>query len=638
MSTPGLPSDELKPGLLVDDYAESKETTGTVTVGGTATGEIQSTRHVPEPGWVTVDHDWFAVELVAGKTYRIELRGADTEDGTLANPRLFGIYDANGWFIGKTGDDNAGVGLNSRTIFEPGSSGTYYISAAGDGNGTYTLSVDEVTLSDDYAASVSTTGTVAVGGTATGGIDKPGDHDWFAVELEAGKTYVIFAKGADTKDGTLPDPRLAGVYDAGGDFAGGGYFDDSLGGRNSFGSLEVATTGTYYVSVGAYRNNTGTYTVMVDEFPPKPKSPDDYVASVATTGTVAVGGSVTGEIETRGDHDWFSVELEAGKAYVIHVKGADTKDGTLPDPQLIGVYDSSGSLMAGTGDDDGGSGKNSKGAFAPDTSGTYYVAVQSFGGISANWGTYKVTVEEEVAGDDEGTAQEAPADGGDVFLGSIGETGGTMAADTMDGTSGADAMRFLDGDDTARGLGGDDRLWGGLGADTLYGNAGDDRLWGGLGADTLHGNAGDDRLWGGRGRDELHGGVGKDHLYGNAGDDTLHGGVGKDHLYGGRGDDTLHGGRLADELRGGRGDDILSGGHGRDVFVYDDADFGRDRIVDFEDGTDLLRFTGSGLQWSDLTVSNNGKGHAVVRVEGAESRIVLEGVDASLIGQDDFIF
>ncbi len=179
---------------------------------------------------------------------------------------------------------------------------------------------------------------------------------------------------------------------------------------------------------------------------------------------------------------------------------------------------------------------------------------------------------------------------------------GTMTADTMDGTSGVDTLDCLAGNDVARGLGGDDRLWGRLGADTLYGNAGDDCLWGN------------------RGRDELHGGVGKDHLYGGVGDDTL---------YGGRGDDELHGGRR---------DDILSGGHGRDRFVYDDADFGRDRIVDFEDGRDLLDFTGSGLQWSDLSVSNKGKSHAVVRVEGSDSKIVLEGVDASLIGQDDFIF
>ena len=188
---------------------------------------------------------------------------------------------------------------------------------------------------------------------------------------------------------------------------------------------------------------------------------------------------------------------------------------------------------------------------------------------------------------------------------------GTPAADTMDGTSGADALDGLAGNDTVRGLGGDDRLWGRQDADTLYGNAGNDRLWGG------------------RDGDELHGGVGKDHLYGGLGHDTL---------YGGRGDDTLHGGRLADRLHGGEGKDVLVGGHGRDLFVYDDADFGRDRIVDFEDGLDRLDFTGSGLRWSDLSVSNNGKGDAVVRVDGANGKIVLEGVDASLIDQNDFIF
>ena len=37
-------------------------------------------------------------------------------------------------------------------------------------------------------------------------------------------------------------------------------------------------------------------------------------------------------------------------------------------------------------------------------------------------------------------------------------------------------------------------------------------------------------------------------------------------------------------------------------------------------------------------MANNANGDAVVRVDGADSRIVLEGADASLIGQDDFIF
>ena len=42
--------------------------------------------------------------------------------------------------------------------------------------------------------------------------------------------------------------------------------------------------------------------------------PDDYSSTTQTTGAVAVGGSATGEIETRSDRDWFAVTLEAGRA------------------------------------------------------------------------------------------------------------------------------------------------------------------------------------------------------------------------------------------------------------------------------------------------------------------------------------
>ncbi|MDE0459451.1 MAG: hypothetical protein OXI15_19335, partial [Chromatiales bacterium] len=389
MSTPGLPPDEIKIGLLADDYAESKETTGTVTVGGTATGEIQSTRHVPEPGWFTSDHDWFAVELEAGKTYRIELRGADTEDGTLPDPLLFGIYDADGGYIDRTRDDDAGVGRNSRTIFEPGSSGTYYVAAAGGWNGTYTLSVEEVSLSDDYAASVSTTGTVAVGGSTTGNIEKPGDRDWLAVELEAGKLYRIDLRSDYSQDDPLTHIGLAGIYDSG-----GAHVDETRvqPGRNGGWShtqkhFTPDTSGTYHVGVESIgrSDHTGVYTVAVQEMPQ-----DDYAASVSTTGTVAVGGSATGGIDKPGDHDWFAVELEAGTTYVIFAKGADTGDGTLPDPKLAGVYDAGGDLAGGVFHDDSLGTRNSFGSIVVATTGTYYVSV---GAYKNNTGTYTVAVD-----------------------------------------------------------------------------------------------------------------------------------------------------------------------------------------------------------------------------------------------------
>ena len=719
--------------VLVDDFSASVATTGTVAVGGSATGEIGPA--VGSQG----DHDWFAVTLEAGKTYRIDVKGADTGDGTLWNPILAGVYDATGGFIGGTGDDNGGTGWNSLKLFTPGADGTYYVAVRtyGANTGTYTVAVEDVSTADDYSASVLTTGTVAVGGSVAGKVTLldagQRDHDWFAVTLEAGKTYRIEVKGAETGDGTLVDPVLDGVYDASGGLI-DGTGNDNGGtvwintGRNSRKLFSPDADGIYHVAARAHGANTGTYTVAVEEVA---VVPDDFSASVATTGTVAVGGSVTGAIEpavnSQRDHDWFAVTLEAGKTYRIDVKGRNTGDGTLANPILAGVYDASGTFVDGTDDDNGGTGRNSLKVFTPEATGTYYVAVRAHGAAT---GTYTVAVDEVSADDYAASATLAAVEMGDVrvveggvavftvrlshaatgevtvawsvggsatagddydaaagtgvltfaagerkktievrtvddavvegdetltvtlsnpsgaTLGSVvsatvtvadddnppvpadGEpqappddgvfgsrssqdvegaprgasVAGTMADDTMVGTAGADAIDCLDGNDVVQGF------------------AGNDRLWGGLGADVLHGDAGDDRLWGGKGRDELHGGVGKDHLYG------------------GRGDDVLHGGRLADRLHGDAGDDVLSGGAGRDLFVYGDADFGRDRIVDFEDGTDWLKFTGSGLRWGDLSVSNNRQGHAVVRVESTDSSIVLEGVDASLIDQNDFIF
>ena len=152
------------------------------------------------------------------------------------------------------------------------------------------------------------------------------------------------------------------------------------------------------------------------------------------------------------------------------------------------------------------------------------------------------------------------------------------------------------------------------------GGAGDDTLRGGPGNDTLRGNAGDD---------VLHGGPGNDTLRGNAGDDVLHGGAGADRLFAGAGADRLHG-------KG--GDDMLHGGPGDDAFVYGNAPFGRDTVRDFEDGVDVLDFSGSGLQWRDLQVSSDEDGNAVVRVSGRENSVTLVGVDAALIDRDDFLF
>jgi hypothetical protein len=45
--------------------------------------------------------------------------------------------------------------------------------------------------------------------------------------------------------------------------------------------------------------------------------PDDYTATVATTGVVEVDGTATGTPEVKDDEDWFAVSLQAGTTYLF---------------------------------------------------------------------------------------------------------------------------------------------------------------------------------------------------------------------------------------------------------------------------------------------------------------------------------
>ena len=356
------------------DIAEDTSTTGRVAVGGSVTGGIERVN----------DDDWFKVTLEKGKTYTIELKGKDTGDGTLADPYLDGVYGADGNRIGASWDTDSGAGRNSLVTFTAEEGGTYYVAAgaSGDKTGTYTLSVAE---DPDLAADASTTGTVAVGGSATGEIERTGDNDWFAVTLEAGKTYTVELKGRPTGDGTLRDPYLDGVYDADGNRVGASWDDNGGKGRNSLVTFTAEEGGTYYVAAGASGDKTGTYTLSVAEDP-------DLAADASTTGTVAVGGSVTGEIERTDDSDWFAVRLEAGKTYLIDLKGKDTDDGTLEDPYLHGVFDADGNRVGTSWDYDSGEGRNSRTTVAVEADGTYYVQADTVGDGT---GTYTLSVAED---------------------------------------------------------------------------------------------------------------------------------------------------------------------------------------------------------------------------------------------------
>jgi hypothetical protein len=91
----------------------------------------------------------------------------------------------------------------------------------------------------------------------------------------------------------------------------------------------------------------------------------DIPGDLTTNATIAVGGSVTGDIETLGDHDWYKINLTAGQKIVIALNVV-----TLEDPYVY-IRNASGAVLAEA--DDGSGGRSSRLVFTAQTSGTYYI-------------------------------------------------------------------------------------------------------------------------------------------------------------------------------------------------------------------------------------------------------------------------
>ena len=253
--------------------------------------------------------------------------------------------------------------------------------------GHYRLAVHEV--SDDHGATRGMAGAVALGSPTPGSIDYPGDHDWFAVTLKAGKAYRIDVEGSSTGAGTLNIPRLVGVHDADGAYVKGSGNSHSAPGQNDRVYFTASGDGTYYMAVRGLAQTEGTYRVSVTEV----ADDDDFSSDTLTTGVVLDDGDpVEGRVDFAADRDWFAVKLDAEQRYRIDLEGSATGKGTLRDPDLYGVYRENGTFIPGTTDLYDGVGNNARVFFTPDSSGTYYV---SAGGFGASGATYQLSVTED---------------------------------------------------------------------------------------------------------------------------------------------------------------------------------------------------------------------------------------------------
>jgi serralysin len=247
-----------------DTVPGSTATTAVAPVGGMIQGSIDTTG----------DSDWYRITLTAGQTYTFSTILGSLSDSILR------LRDATGAVIAENDDATANSSvLFSEITYTAATSGTFYLDVTGFGGATGGFFLTSTApVADSIAASSASTATLTLGAAPTNGtIDANGDHDWFAVQLVAGQTYLFTTAStgaANDVDTTLMLRSASGALLA--------YNDDSVGTYSRV-RFTPTTTGTYYLDVGAWGNNaSGGYRVQAQVAPPLEVFSNDQIATQLT--------------------------------------------------------------------------------------------------------------------------------------------------------------------------------------------------------------------------------------------------------------------------------------------------------------------------------------------------------------------
>ena len=270
--------------------------------------------------------NWVKVTLTINVEYQIFFARTGDSSSTV-NVRINFVCGPDELEIGNTRAlPGTGVGSQGASlIFTPSETGFHYVKTTmSSPNSGYTKTVLVSDLSNDEA-----TPTVAVGDTATGTFGTPTDEDWVKVPMVKGTTYQI-----DLRSVGYPgiDPWIQDIYNRSlvritrpaGMFGASyvGFFDHDSGPGNAARLVYTATkTREHFIvfgSRGAWFQRLGDWHLKVTEA----SDPfyDDYAADTSTTGTVSVGGSVSGRIDST--PSWYNAGDTGGPdGYYSHEPG-----------------------------------------------------------------------------------------------------------------------------------------------------------------------------------------------------------------------------------------------------------------------------------------------------------------------------
>ncbi len=270
-----------------DDHGDIAEDATPLAVGDEAVGDIETGG----------DRDWFAVELDAGRIYRMSMARDGLSDGVIT------LYAPDGQTVL--------VNADSETILrEIDEAGTYYLRARhynGSGRGGYTVQVTDEGVDDHADGPEGATVVRTDGIPVAGDIETGGDNDYFAFDPLPGRIYRLAVTRAGLSDGYVylyaPDGQTS-LYASD---------VESV-------TYEFAQGGRHYFRVRHYNGSgRGAYTVTITD-----EGVDDHADGPEGASALAADGvAVDGVIETRGDNDWFALQLDGGQVYRLTTAGLD---------------------------------------------------------------------------------------------------------------------------------------------------------------------------------------------------------------------------------------------------------------------------------------------------------------------------
>ena len=369
--TISLPTDDIDDGTIVDDHGDDIYDATVAPVAVDVEGVINS----------QYDSDYFRFTAVEGRLYQIDVRLGTLDDSGLL------LLGPDG--LELTFNDDYGVSLASRIVWEAPASGDYYLEVWGYDVGSYTLTVslptddiDDGTIVDDHGDDIYDATVAPVAVDVEGVINSQYDSDYFRFTAVEGRLYQI-----DVRLGTLDDSGLYLLGPDGLELTFNDDYGDSWASRIFW---EAPESGDYYLEVQGY--GVGSYTLTVS-LPTDDIDDgtivDDHGDDIYDATVAPVGVDVEGVINYEYDSDYFRFTAEEGRLYQI-----DVSLGTLEN-SIVYLHDGYGSFRAVN--DDHEDSLASRIFWVAPASVDYYIEVLGYGA-----GSYTLTISHSTIVDDHG--------------------------------------------------------------------------------------------------------------------------------------------------------------------------------------------------------------------------------------------